>query len=76
MSQEIIAKNKSDWWSLARKAVREWNANHHEDDQVTIADWIGEQRPGNVFGWIPFRDQYGDWDVSLSGYPDDEEDED
>ena len=77
MEQEVIAKNKSDWWNLARQEVRKWNSEHHEDDQVSIGGWIGEQYPGKVFGWIPFRDQYWDWDVSLSGFPDDEdEDED
>lgn len=66
MEQEVIAKNKSDWWNLARQEVRKWNSSNNEDDNMGIQDWIGEQGR-KIHGWIAFRDQYGDWDVSLSG---------
>jgi hypothetical protein len=36
MEQEVIAKNKSDWWNLARQEVRKWNSEHHEDDHIGI----------------------------------------
>jgi hypothetical protein len=34
----------------------------------------GEVGP-KIHGWIAFRDRYGDWDVSLSGFPEDDEEE-
>jgi hypothetical protein len=40
-----------------------------------IQDWIGEVGP-KIHGWIAFRDEDGDWDVSLSGFPEYDEDED
>jgi hypothetical protein len=41
-----------------------------------IQDWIGEVGP-KIHGWIAFRDEDGDWDASLSGFPEyDDEDDD
>ena len=40
-----------------------------------IQDWIGEVGP-KIHGWIAFRDRYGDWDVSLSGDEDEDDEED
>lgn len=70
-----IAKTKSEWWSLVRADLRKWNSENHEDDNLGIQDWIGEVGP-KIHGWIAFTDRHGDWDVSLSGFPEDEEDED
>ena len=77
--EEIIAKDKAEWWKLIREDLRKWNSSNHPDDNMGLADWIGEQKIGRfskVFGWIPFRDEYGDWDISLSGFADDLDDED
>jgi hypothetical protein len=41
---------------------------------MSIGDWIGEIGP-NLYGWIAFRDRYGDWDVSLTGFEDDEDED-
>jgi hypothetical protein len=41
---------------------------------LSIQDWIGEVGP-KIHGWIAFRDRYGDWDVSLSGFPEDDDEE-
>jgi len=70
-----IAKDKNEWWSLVRQDLAKWNTNNDPDDRMGIQDWIGEVGP-KIHGWIAFRDDYGDWDVSLSGFPDDDEDED
>ena len=70
-----IAKDKNEWWSLVRQDLSKWNTNNDPDDRMGIQDWIGEVGP-KIHGWIAFRDDYGDWDVSLSGFPDDDEDED
>jgi hypothetical protein len=73
-----VAKNKEEWWSLVRVDLAKWNAENHPEDRMGIQDWIGEVGP-RLHGWIAFRDEYGDWDASLSGMPeydDDEDDED
>ncbi len=71
-----IAANKEEWWSLVRADLAKWNSENHPEDRMGIQDWIGEVGP-NIHGWIAFRDEYGDWDVSLSGFPEyDDEDED
>jgi hypothetical protein len=70
-----VAKSKQEWWSLVRADLAKWNESVDSDDRMGIQDWIGEVGPG-IHGWIAFRDSYGDWDVSLSGFPDDEDDED
>ena len=70
-----IAKTKSEWWDLVRADLSKWNTQNDPDDRMGIQDWIGEVGP-KIHGWIAFRDRYGDWDVSLSGFPDDDEDED
>ena len=71
-----VAKNKEEWWSLVRQDLAKWNTTNHPDDRMGIQDWIGEVGP-KIHGWIAFRDDYGDWDVSLSGFPEgDEDDED
>ena len=70
-----IAKTKEEWWSLVRADLAKWNNENDPDDRMGIQDWIGEVGP-KIHGWIAFRDDYGDWDVSLNGFPDDEEDED
>jgi hypothetical protein len=63
-----IAKNKEEWWSLVRQDLAKWNSENHPEDRMGIQDWIGEVGP-KIHGWIAFRDDYGDWDVSLSGFP-------
>ena len=40
-----------------------------------IQDWIGEVGP-KIHGWISFRDKYGDWDASPTGFPRYEDDDD
>ena len=75
MSKQVVAKDKQDWWRLVRADLRKWNSENHEDDNMSIGDWIGETGP-KLFGWIAFRNYSGDWDVSLSGFEDDEDDED
>lgn len=75
MKKEIIAKTKTEWLALVRKDLAEWNNKNHEDDRMSIGDWIGEVGP-NIYGWVAFEDNYGDWDVSLTGYEDDDEDDD
>ena len=72
MTQQVIAKDKQDWWRLVRGSLTKWNSENHSDDQLTIGDWIEATGP-KLFGWIAFRDRYGDWDVSLSGFEDDED---
>ena len=74
MSQTVIAKNKQDWWRLVRESLRKWNSENHPDDQMSIGDWIGEIGP-NIYGWIAFMDRYGDWDVSLTGFEDDDDED-
>jgi hypothetical protein len=71
----ILAKNKEEWWGLVRADLAKWNNNNDPDDRMSIQDWIGETGP-NIYGWIAFRDDYGDWDVSLDGHPEYDEDED
>ena len=71
-----IAKNKEEWWSLVRQDLAKWNSENHPEDRMGIQDWIGEVGP-KIHGWIVFRDEDGDWDASLSGFPEyDDEDED
>jgi hypothetical protein len=69
-----IAKDKNEWWNLVRQDLAKWNTTNHPDDRMGIQDWIGEVGP-KIHGWIAFIDDYGDWDVSLSGFPDDEDDD-
>jgi hypothetical protein len=69
-----IAKNKEEWWSLVRQDLAKWNSENHPEDRMGIQDWIGEVGP-KIHGWIAFRDEDGDWDASLSGFPEDDEDE-
>ena len=73
MSNEVIAKDKQDWWRLVRQDLAQWNMKNHEEDNMGIQDWIGEVGP-KIHGGIAFRDRYGDWDVSLSDEDEDEED--
>ena len=73
--KNTIAKNKAEWWDLVRQDLSKWNLENDPDDRIGIQDWIGEVGP-KIYGWIAFRDQYGDWDVSLTGYQDYDEDED
>jgi hypothetical protein len=71
-----IAKSKEEWWSLVRQDLAKWNSENHPEDRMGIQDWIGEVGP-KIHGWIAFRDEDGDWDASLSGFPEyDDEDED
>jgi hypothetical protein len=70
--EDKIPSTKKQWWALVRKDLDEWNSKAHPDDRMGIQDWIGEVGP-NIHGWIAFRDRYGDWDASLSGFPDDED---
>jgi hypothetical protein len=65
-------KSKEEWWRQVRADLAKWNNKNDPDDRMGIQDWIGEVGP-KIHGWIAFRDQYGDWDVSLSGYPDEED---
>jgi hypothetical protein len=55
------AKTKEEWWSLVRKDLAEWNSKAHPDDRIGLQDWVGEI--GVSYGWRPFRDEYGDWDI-------------
>lgn len=64
MSKEIIAKDKQDWWRLVRQDLAQWNQKNHEEDTMSIQDWIGEVGP-RIHGGIAVRDRYGDWDVEL-----------
>jgi hypothetical protein len=73
--KQIVAKDKAEWWRLVRQDLNNWNAKSHPDDQMDIQDWIGEVGP-KIHGWIAFRDRDGDWDASLTGYEDDEEEYD
>lgn len=75
MSETKLPTTKQEWWSLVRQDLAKWNLKNHQDDRMSIGDWIGEVGP-NIHGWIAFRDRYGDWDVSLTGYEDEDEDED
>jgi hypothetical protein len=65
-------KSKEEWWRRVRADLAKWNNENDPDDRMGIQDWIGEVGP-KIHGWIAFRDRYGDWDVSLSGYPDEED---
>ena len=71
----MTANSKQEWWSLVRADLAKWNTENHPDDRMGIQDWIGEVGP-KIHGWIAFRDQCGDWDASLSGFPDDEDEDD
>lgn len=73
MSNEVIAKDKQDWWRLVRQDLAQWNLKNHNEDNLSIQDWIGEVGP-KIHGGIAYRDRYGDWDVSLSDEDEDEED--
>ena len=70
----MIPTTKQEWWDLVRKDLAKWNTEQHPDDRMGIQDWIGEVGP-KIHGWIAFRDRYGDWDVSLSGFPEDDDEE-
>lgn len=70
-----VAKSKQEWWSLVRRDLAKWNTENHPEDRMGIQDWIGEVGP-KLHGWIAFRDEYGDWDASLSGFPEDEDEDD
>ena len=70
----MIPTTKQEWWDLVRKDLAKWNTEQHPDDRMGIQDWIGEVGP-KIHGWIAFRDRYGDWDVSLSGFPEEDDDE-
>lgn len=71
--KDIIAKDKQDWWRLVRQDLAQWNLKNHNEDNLSIQDWIGEVGP-KIHGGIAYRDRYGDWDVSLSDEDEDEED--
>jgi hypothetical protein len=70
----MIPTTKKEWWDLVRKDLAKWNEEVHSEDRMGIQDWIGEVGP-KIHGWIAFRDRYGDWDVSLSGFPEDDDEE-
>jgi hypothetical protein len=70
----MIPTTKQEWWDLVRKDLAKWNEEVHSEDRMGIQDWIGEVGP-KIHGWIAFRDRYGDWDVSLSGFPEDDDEE-
>jgi hypothetical protein len=70
----MIPTTKQEWWDLVRKDLAKWNEEVHSEDRMGIQDWIGEVGP-KIHGWIAFRDRYGDWDVSLSGFPGDDDEE-
>jgi len=70
----MIPTTKQEWWDLVRKDLAKWNGEVHSEDRMGIQDWIGEVGP-KIHGWIAFRDRYGDWDVSLSGFPEEDEEE-
>jgi hypothetical protein len=56
-----IATTKEEWWSLVRKDLANWNSKSHPDDRMGLQDWVGEI--GVCYGWRPFHDVYGDWDI-------------
>ena len=68
----MIPTTKQEWWDLVRKDLAKWNEEVHSEDRMGIQDWIGEVGP-KIHGWIAFRDRYGDWDVSLSGFPEEDD---
>jgi hypothetical protein len=68
-----VAKSKEEWWRLVRADLAKWNRENGPDDRMSLTDWIGEVGP-KFHGWIAFRDEYGDWDISLSGMVDFDED--
>jgi len=68
-----IALTRNEWWSLVRADLTKWNQTNHEGDSIGIQDWIGEI--GEVYGWKPFRDRFGDWDVFKIGDEDDEDED-
>lgn len=55
------AATKEEWWSLVRKDLANWNSKSHPDDRMGLQDWVGEI--GVCYGWRPFHDVYGDWDI-------------
>jgi hypothetical protein len=55
------AATKEEWWSLVRKDLVNWNIKAHPEDRMSLPDWAGEI--GVSYGWRPFMDQYGDWDI-------------
>jgi len=72
MSQEIIARTKDEWYDLMRMKLREFNKGKHSDDVLTLLDFVGELSGEKIYGWIPYRNSKGDWDIKQSEY--DEED--
>ena len=61
MPNKKIAETKSEWWALTRESFNQWNLKAHPEDRMSFPDWIGEI--GVSYGWRPFTDQYGDWDI-------------
>ena len=61
MPNKKIAETKSEWWALTRESFNQWNSKAHPEDRMSLPDWVGEI--GVSYGWRPFTDQYGDWDI-------------
>ena len=61
MTNKKIAETKSEWWALTREALVQWNLKAHTEDRMSLPDWVGGI--GVSYGWRPFTDQYGDWDI-------------
>ena len=78
MTQDQIAKTKEEWWELMKNKLKSFNSGKHPDDVLTLLDFVGEYSGIRVFGWIPYRDFRGDWDIktSESDFDDDEDDYD
>ena len=57
----VTAATKEEWWSLVRKDLVNWNIKAHPEDRMSLPDWVGEI--GVSYGWRPFMDQYGDWEI-------------
>jgi len=53
--KEKIAKNESEWYSFIREDLRNYNAQGHEDDRMSLNDYIGET--GAIYGFKPVRDR-------------------
>jgi hypothetical protein len=49
--KEKLAKNEAEWYSFIREDLRKWNAENHEDDRISLNDYIGEV--GAIYGFKP-----------------------
>ncbi len=58
------ANTEQEWWDMVRADLRKWNQSAHEDDVLTLIDWVGElSGPQPTYGYFIVRDDSCD-----SGY--------